>query len=67
LSAPFHGWAISQRLKQVSIDILQGTAAVVRVELWKDGVLTFTDYLSLSEFSAGWRIGGEIYVAHPKS
>jgi hypothetical protein len=45
---------------------IQGTAAVVRVELWRDGVLTFTDYLSLYKFPEGWKIVGKIYFTHPK-
>jgi hypothetical protein len=55
--------AVKYEFTQVDI---QGTAAVVRVELWRDGVLTFTDYLSLYKFPDGWKIVGKIYFTHPK-
>lgn len=45
---------------------IQGSAAVVRVEIWRDGVYTFTDYLSLYKFTDGWKIVGKIYYTHPK-
>lgn len=43
-----------------------GSAAVVRVEIWRDGVYTFTDYLSLYRFPDGWKIVNKIYFTHPK-
>jgi hypothetical protein len=46
---------------------IQGSAAVVRVELWKNDVLTFTDYLSLYKVPDGWKIVGKIYFTHPKA
>jgi hypothetical protein len=46
---------------------VQGTAAVVRVEIWRDGVYTFTDYLSLYKFADGWKIVGKTFYTHPKS
>jgi hypothetical protein len=55
--------AIKYEFPQVDI---QGTAAVVRVEIWRDGVYTFTDYLSLYKFPDGWKIVGKIYYTHPK-
>ena len=55
--------AVKYEFTQVDV---QGTAAVVRVELWRDGVLTFTDYLSLYKFPDGWKIVGKIYFTHPK-
>lgn len=55
--------AIKYDFTQVDI---QGTAAVVRVEIWRDGVHTFTDYLSLYKFPEGWKIVGKIYYTHPK-
>jgi hypothetical protein len=39
-------------------------AAVVRVELYRDGKHTFTDYLSLYKFPEGWMIVGKIFQAH---
>ena len=41
-----------------------GDAAVVRVELFRDGKHTFTDYLSLYKFADGWLIVGKIFQAH---
>lgn len=55
--------AVKYEFTQVDV---QGTAAIVRVELWRDGVLTFTDYLSLYKFPDGWKIVGKIYFTHPK-
>lgn len=46
---------------------IQGSAAVVRVEIWRDGVHTFTDYLSLYRFPDGWKIVGKIYDTRPKA
>lgn len=43
-----------------------GHAAVVRVEIWRDGVHTFTDYLSLYRFPDGWKIVGKTYFTHPR-
>ena len=44
-----------------------GNAAVVRLELFRDGKHTFTDYLSLYRFPAGWKIVSKIFQAHPAS
>ena len=41
-----------------------GNAAVVRVELFRDGKHTFTDYISLYKFPDGWKIVGKIFQAH---
>lgn len=41
-----------------------GNAAVVRVEIDRDGKHTFTDYLSLYKFPNGWLIVGKIFQAH---
>jgi hypothetical protein len=43
---------------------ITGNAAVVRVELYRDGKHTFTDYLSLYKFPDGWMIVGKIFQAH---
>jgi len=45
------------------IDVTGG-AASVKVELYKDGKLVFTDYLSLLEFDSGWRIVAKVYHKH---
>jgi ketosteroid isomerase-like protein len=42
-----------------------GTAAVVKVELSRDGKHVFTDFLSLYETTDGWKIVGKIYQRHP--
>ena len=42
-----------------------GDAAVVRVELYRDGKHTFTDYLSLYRFADGWKIVSKIFYSHP--
>ena len=41
-----------------------GNAAVARVEVYRDGKHTFTDYLSLYKFPDGWLIVGKIFQAH---
>lgn len=41
-----------------------GNAAIVRVELYRDGKHAFTDYLSLYKFPDGWKIVGKIFQAH---
>ncbi len=42
-----------------------GNAAVVRLELHRDGRHTFTDYLSLYRFPDGWKIVSKTFQAHP--
>ena len=42
-----------------------GDAAVVRLELHRDGRHTFTDYLSLYRFPEGWKIVSKTFQAHP--
>jgi hypothetical protein len=41
-----------------------GGAASVKVELYRDGTLVFTDYLSLLRFDSGWRIVAKVYHKH---
>ena len=40
---------------------ITGNAAIVKVELFRDDVMIFTDYLSLYKFKEGWRIVSKIY------
>jgi len=47
------------------VDVTE-TAAVARVELWKDGRHVFTDYLSLYKLPEGWKIAAKIFHAYPK-
>ncbi len=56
-------FAVKYEIPQVD---LTGTAATVKVELWRDGVHTFSDYLSLYKFPDGWKIVGKTFYAHPK-
>jgi len=42
------------------------TAAVARVDLWRDGKHVFTDYLSLYRLPEGWKIAAKTFYAHPK-
>ncbi|MDW7761544.1 MAG: nuclear transport factor 2 family protein [Acidobacteriota bacterium] len=41
-----------------------GTAAMVKIELHREGVHIFTDYLTLYKFPDGWKIVGKIYFRH---
>lgn len=49
--------------KFVQVDVT-GNAAVVKLELHREGKHIFTDYLSLYEFPDGWKIVGKIYCRH---
>jgi hypothetical protein len=50
--------------KFINIDIT-GTAAVVKLDLFRDGKRTFTDYLVLYKFTEGWKIVSKTYYRHP--
>jgi hypothetical protein len=50
--------------KFLSVDIT-GTAAVVKLELYREGKRTFTDYLALYKFTEGWRIVSKTFFRHP--
>jgi hypothetical protein len=52
--------------KFLSVDVT-GNAAVVKLELYKEGKRTFTDYLVLYKFSEGWRIVSKTYFRHPNA
>jgi hypothetical protein len=41
-----------------------GNAATVRLELYRDGKHTFTDYLSLYRFPDGWKIVSKTFQTH---
>ena len=45
---------------------ITGSAAVVKVELFREGKQIFTDYLSLYKFEEGWRIVSKIYYRIPQ-
>lgn len=50
--------------KFISIDVT-GNAAVVKLELYRAGKKTFTDYLVLYKFTEGWKIVSKTYYRHP--
>ena|SRR5690349_10701036 len=50
--------------KFINIDIT-GTAATVKLELYRDNKKTFTDYLVLYKFTEGWKIVSKTYYRHP--
>lgn len=48
----------------LSVDVT-GTAATVKLELFREGKKTFTDYIVLYKFAEGWRIVSKTYYRHP--
>jgi hypothetical protein len=50
--------------KFISIDIT-GTAAVVKLDLFRNNKRTFTDYLVLYKFNEGWKIVSKTYFRYP--
>lgn len=42
-----------------------GTAAMAKINLYKEGKHIYTDYLSLYKFQDGWKIVGKIYFQIP--
>lgn len=44
---------------------ITGNAAMVKVELYREGKKIFTDYLQLYKFEEGWRIVSKIYHTWP--
>lgn len=60
--------AQGQKPPQMTCKILQvdvtSSAAVVKLELHREGKHIFTDYLSLYKFPDGWKIVGKIYFRH---
>jgi hypothetical protein len=42
-----------------------GNAAVVQLQLHRNGKHTFTDFLSLYRFPDGWKIVGKTFHSHP--
>jgi len=49
--------------KFINIDVT-GTAAVVKLELYRAGKKTFTDYLVLYKFNEGWKIVSKTFFRH---
>ena len=58
------GTAPEVRHEFTTVDVT-GDAAVVRLELHRDGKHAFTDYLSLYRFPDGWKIVSKTFQAHP--
>jgi hypothetical protein len=50
-------------VRYLMIDIVE-TAAIAKIELYREDKLQFTDYLSLYKFNEGWRIVSKIYQQH---
>jgi len=50
--------------KFINIDIT-GTAAVVKLDLYRSGKRTFTDYLVLYKFTEGWKIVSKTFYRYP--
>ncbi|HQU71577.1 MAG TPA: nuclear transport factor 2 family protein [Calditrichia bacterium] len=44
---------------------VSGSAAVVRVELYRDGKHLFSDFLNLYQFEDGWKIVAKTFYRHP--
>ena len=55
--------AIKADFPQLSVT---GNTASARVEVYRDGKHTFTDYLLLYKFADGWKIVSKAYYTHPK-
>ena len=55
--------AITSEFPHVDV---QGSSASVRVEVFRDGKHTFTDYLLLYKFADGWKIVSKTFYTHPK-
>lgn len=50
--------------KFINVDVI-GNAATAKLELYREGKKTFTDYLVLYKFTEGWRIVSKTYYRHP--
>ena len=49
--------------KFIEVEIT-GTVAVVKLELYRENIRIFTDYISLYKFAEGWRIVSKVYYQH---
>ncbi|MFW5707707.1 MAG: nuclear transport factor 2 family protein [Bacteroidota bacterium] len=49
--------------KILDVDVT-GNAAMVKLELYREGKLLFTDYLGLYKFENGWKIFNKLYNQH---
>ena len=55
--------AVRTEGKFIDVDIT-GTAAVVKLEIHREGKKIFTDYLVLYKFTEGWRIVSKTFYRH---
>lgn len=63
-SAPgFDIATVKRQCHLISVDVT-GDAANVKMEVHKDGVRIYTDYLFLLRFADGWKIVSKIYQDH---
>lgn len=49
--------------KFIEVEIT-GTVAVVKLELYRQNLRIFTDYISLYKFADGWKIVSKVYYQH---
>jgi hypothetical protein len=56
--------SVKTEAKFLSVDVT-GTAATVKLELYREGKKIFTDYLMLYKFTEGWRIVSKTFYRHP--
>lgn len=54
---------VTHRFSMVNVE---GTAAAVRIEIYRDDKHIFTDYMALYKFADGWKIVNKIYYTQPK-
>ena len=52
---------------RLSLIDVTGSAAMAKVELFRNSRHVFTDYLSLLKLKDGWKITDKVYYQHPKS
>ena len=55
---------VETKVDFVSVEV-SGNAATARLEMYKDGKHTFTDFISLYKLEDGWKIVAKIYYRHP--
>lgn len=61
--AGFNIAAAKRDCKIIQIDQTNG-AASAKVEIYKEGKILYTDYLSLVKFPSGWKIVSKVYADH---
>lgn len=63
-AADFDKQTAKRDCRIISVDVT-GNSSAVKAEIFKDGRLLYTDYLSLLKFSNGWKIVGKVYFEQP--